>query len=290
MDRSKGIGGSDVGGIFGLSKWKSPLSIYMSKIEGDEEKDNQFIEWGNKLEPIVAEKFSEVTGKKLLVREDTIVSDSHDFIIAHIDRQVENESAGLEVKTATQYKSSEWDDQVPEEYILQCMHYMYCTGFDKWYICVLIGGNDFRWFTIERDQEMIDAIVEKEVEFWNEHVLKKVPPEPIGSDTEFVNKLFSKSNGKTVQFDNGMDELLKDLTETKKSIKHMENVKKELENKLKVFLGNNEFGSSDKFRVSWKEQTRSGIDSKILKNEFPLVYGKVKTESSHRRLLVKELL
>ena len=287
--RSKGIGGSDVAGIFNISKWNSPLSIYLSKIDPKKVEDNQFIEWGNKLEPLVADKFTEETGIKLEEVPETLVSKEHDFIIAHIDRKVVGEDVGVEIKTASQYKVDEWDEAVPKAYILQCMHYMYVTGWNQWHICVLIGGNEFRWFTIDRDQEMIDTIVKKEIEFWNEFVLKKIAPSPTDADTELVKEMFKKSTNTVIELDVSVETMLYDLKCVKDSLNELDKRKKSLENKIKAYLGENEIGISDKYRVSWKNQTRSTVDTKALKSEFPLIYARVHKQSDSRRFLVKEL-
>ena len=38
----------------------------------------------------------------------------------------------------------EWEDEeVPAAYLLQCQHYMAVTGYEAWWIAVLIGGNKF---------------------------------------------------------------------------------------------------------------------------------------------------
>ena len=60
--RSLGIGGSDVAAILGLSKWKSPLSVYMDKVfpeQADDKPKHEAMEWGSRLENSIATKFFE---------------------------------------------------------------------------------------------------------------------------------------------------------------------------------------------------------------------------------------
>ena len=66
--RMQGIGGSDVAVIMGYNPWKKPYELYCEKvglIEPEDLSDNEAVEWGVELEPIVAKKFSENTRKKL---------------------------------------------------------------------------------------------------------------------------------------------------------------------------------------------------------------------------------
>lgn len=65
-DRKKGIGGSDVGTILGLNKWKSPYQLWLEKTGQVvlEESGSEPAYWGNVLEEVVAKEFQERTGKK----------------------------------------------------------------------------------------------------------------------------------------------------------------------------------------------------------------------------------
>ena len=70
--RQTGIGGSDVAAILGLSKWKTPLDVYNDKIaDTPSEESNPSIEWGNRLEPVIRQKYSDVTGLSVKCPEET---------------------------------------------------------------------------------------------------------------------------------------------------------------------------------------------------------------------------
>ena len=69
-ERQKGIGGSDVGAILGINKWKSPFEVYIDKTEEITEikEAGEAAYWGSILEDQVAKEFALRTGKK--VRKD----------------------------------------------------------------------------------------------------------------------------------------------------------------------------------------------------------------------------
>ena len=59
-ERMKGIGGSDVAAVLGISRWKSALRVYLEKIdEAPEEEENEAMEIGRKIEDFIAGLFKE---------------------------------------------------------------------------------------------------------------------------------------------------------------------------------------------------------------------------------------
>lgn len=65
--RDLGIGGSDAAVIMGLNSYKSPYELWIEKTGQAEPPDlsgNQFVYWGTKNEPAIAEWFQEETGKR----------------------------------------------------------------------------------------------------------------------------------------------------------------------------------------------------------------------------------
>jgi len=64
--RSTGIGSSDAPVILGLSKWKSPLSLYYEKLGLREpsQGEKEYIEWGLALEPAIIAGYQRVTKRE----------------------------------------------------------------------------------------------------------------------------------------------------------------------------------------------------------------------------------
>ena len=104
----------------------------------------------------------------------------------------------FEAKTASAYKLGEWENQIPDEYMLQVQHYIAVTDCAGAYIAVLIGGNTFKWQFIERDEELIAMLIQLEGEFW-ECVQNNTPPPLDGSDAtaNFLNDKFPNSASKS---------------------------------------------------------------------------------------------
>lgn len=193
--RRKGIGGSDVAAICGMSRYKSPMEVYLDKLgEIPPLEDNPKMKAGRILEPIIADWFAEETGYKVQRQNFMFQHKEHPYMLANIDRWLPGQNAGLEIKNTAEYCREDWaGTQAPTEYILQCNHYMAVTGAERWYIAVLIGGWDFQWKVIERDDDLIRNLITVESEFWNSNVITMIPPAFSHQDTARLSQMYPES-------------------------------------------------------------------------------------------------
>ena len=164
----------------------------------------------------------------------------------------------------------------------------------KAYIACLIGGNKFVWKEIQRDDELIEQMTEKLVDFWENHVLTDTPPEVDAqkSTTEFINKMYGKDyHDHSIELNAQQIQDLKDLKELKKYESDIKEQINGIENRIKNALGESgaTFGNSMEYRVSWKPFSRVTVDSKLLKSKYPEVYENVTKKSESKRFTVKEI-
>lgn len=193
--RRKGIGGSDAASICGMSRYNSPLGVYLDKLgEIPPLEDNPRMKAGRILEPVIADWFAEETGYKVMKRNAIFQHKKHPFMLANIDRWIPGYNAGLEIKNTSEYCKDEWAGvTAPTEYILQSNHYMAVTGAERWFIAVLIGGWDFQWRVIERDENLIKNLITIESEFWHSNVLAKIPPSFSHQDSGYLKEKYKDS-------------------------------------------------------------------------------------------------
>lgn len=296
--RNAGIGGSDASVIMGLNPYKSPYQLWLEKTGQAEAPDlsgNQYIYWGHKNEGNIADWFMEDTGKKVR-KLGTLRSRAHPFMLANVDRAVMGEEAGLEIKTAGVNQAKKWKgDEIPDSYYCQCLHYLTVTGADRWYIAVLIGGNEAIRKTVERNDEDIKALIEAERNFWD-HVVTRTPPPVDGSAScaAALSERF-KGGGESIILPSRTDTMIESL-QNDKSI--MDALKKQIaqkENAIKELMGDAEEGATDHYRVLWK--TQSGRESAPLakiKKSAPDIYrllhdkGFISVGKPTRRFSIKE--
>ena len=302
QDRTKYIGGSDIGAILGLSKFRTPLEVWMEKT-GKETKqlDSMPLRFGSFAEEFVASEYARATGFELLHDESIYIHPTHSFMSAHIDRFILGDGTGslpnriLECKTANPFARGEWGepgtDQVPMSYLCQCIWYMAITGIEQCDLAVLFGNSDFRIYEIARDLELEALVIEKALHFWNEYVLKDIAP-PAKTEGDYQ-ALFKKgdpsktmeANPKTVELIRQLQSLSAqsgDVDEQITQIKqHIMNEMKEAE--VLSYQGN--------VIATWKAPKPSfRLDSKRLEQEEKAVFERFKMPvQNSRRLVIKSL-
>ena len=207
--RKSGIGGSDVAAVLGLSPWKSPLDVYLDKTgKAAPQEETDAMYWGTRLEDLVAKKYCEVRGVEVRKVNSILRSAEYPCLIGNIDRAVCPEKGKLpvvkgkfrtpkilECKTA-RAKNEDWGqggtDQIPNYYITQVLHYLGLTGCKSCDVAVLfLGSRKFDVYTVEADQEVISSMFGRLAVWWEDHIVKDVPPEP--RSIADIEKLFKRS-------------------------------------------------------------------------------------------------
>lgn len=179
--RRTGIGGSDMAAIMGMSKFRTPLGIYNEKADEPDwlvEEDTDLTRWGKLLEPVIRQRYSDVTGQDIhavgFIRDPV-----HWWRFATVDG-VTDSRVLVECKN-TRY-GGDWGDpgtaDVPPYVFIQVQHGLAVTGLQWADIPVLISGSDFRIYCVEADAECQEQITMTGAEFW-QRVQDRNPPDPI---------------------------------------------------------------------------------------------------------------
>lgn len=202
LNRKRGIGGSDVASILGISKYKSVYDLYMEK-KGNtvQHITNEAIEKGNRMEEPLINLFFAKHKKyqKVNTKNISLKSKKHDFMMASLDSSFIDELGHkciLEIKTTTIQNAKmrkEWGyydeyeeryiELIPQQYYCQVLHYLIVTGFDK---AVVYAHLDYSYKedseiierTINKEDVLndIEYIVEQEKKFWDDFKNNTPPP------------------------------------------------------------------------------------------------------------------
>ena len=269
--RRKRIGGSDAASIIGMNSYSSPYTVWADKVgKLPPKEDNEAMRIGRDLEDYVAKRFTEETGKKVRRENNILINPDIPFAHANVDRMIVGEDAGFEAKTTSilnlkKFKNGEF----PENYYAQCVHYLMVTGCKKWYLGVLVLGVEFKWFEIERDEAEIEALRKSEEEFW-EYVKAGEAPMADGSDStsETLKTIYPESNGETVSLMAYENDLQQYMT-LSSLFDDVEKQMKEVENRIKAFMGESGYGSSDNFKVSYSHYSKKIFDHKRFAEDNP---------------------
>ncbi|MDE7246341.1 MAG: YqaJ viral recombinase family protein [Lachnospiraceae bacterium] len=289
--RKTGIGGSDAGAVCGLNPYSSAMKVFYDKTSGDvEEQESEAIRIGHDLEEYVAKRFTEATGLKVRRSNYMYRSKENPFMIADVDRFVIGEDAGLECKTASAYNADKWaDGNIPLHYMMQCYHYMAVTGKRVWYIAAVILGQAFIYRKLVWDEGLIKDLIKAESDFWHNHVLTGQIPPPDGSRAcdEVIAQYFHTAK-KTAAIELvGFDEKLERRRDILKTIAELETEKKQIEQEVKLFMGEHELARSEHYRISWGNVDSTRLDTRRIREERPEIYQDYATVSHSRRFEVK---
>jgi putative phage-type endonuclease len=161
--RATRLGGSEIAAVVGLHPYESHLSLWFRK-KGftPPQPDNQLMEWGRRLEPLVWDKFIE--GHLLDTEFDTrhwrynpgsYTHPDRDWQLASPDGISASGTAIAEVKTVQ--NELDWGEedtnQIPLPYRCQVLWNMDVMGADHCWLPVLIRGAFYREYLVEMDAE-----------------------------------------------------------------------------------------------------------------------------------------
>lgn len=192
--RKSGIGGSDAAAILGLSPWKTNVDLWEEKVGIKpllDLKDNEAVKYGREAEDSLIQMFT-LDFPEYTVHTNKSVVYRRGFMFASLDAEVitDDDRFGiLEIKTTEPHSSiaaMKWNEQVPEYYYVQILHYLIVTGFD---FAILkaqiksIGRNgmprlrtEHYYFGRKDVQDDMKYLYRKEKEFWGYIMRKERPP------------------------------------------------------------------------------------------------------------------
>lgn len=304
--RQSGIGGSEIAAIVGLNQYTTPMQVWESKVNPilEDNATNEPMYWGNTLEEVVAQEYAKRTGLKIQRMNKQMRHPDFSFAIGNIDRAVINPDISgnvrwkdgkittdriLECKTANGFSVKQWgeigSDQVPDSYLIQCQWYMGVTGASICDLAVLIGGQDFRIYTILRDDDLINDLLIQGAAFW-ELVQSRTEPEPVNYP-ECVKKWSKSDPLLSVQADDLLVDDLEQIQSIKAKVKELEAQEDALKARVLISLESAETLLYQGVKVATcKTQTRTSFDAKTFEKDHPELYTQYKKTSSTRVLRI----
>ena len=225
-DRRKMLGGSDAAAVMGLSPWATPVQLWMEKTGRAPERKpdpirERILNRGKKLEPIVLamvvdklrergveveivaknRRYADVSYPWLSVEIDFELALTGTLTINGEDVRFDEHLVNGDCKTVTGFARKKWGDEdtedVPIEYAAQFMAGLGVTGREFCLVAALIGLDDVAIYWLKRDEVTLNGMWPKLVDFWEQHVLADVPPDPLKYSD--ITALYPVDNGRTVE-------------------------------------------------------------------------------------------
>lgn len=279
--RNGGIGGSDAAAAIGASKWLDPTTLWMEKLGLIEpQAESEAMYWGHVHEPSIGARYAEISGRAVVHNEDQwryVIHQhpQHDFLLATLDFEQVDRSKGpgvLECKAtgSIQADPEEYACDPPIEWQIQVQHQLMVTGMQWGTIACLIRGNTLVTCDIERNEDFIEIMQQKETEFWT-MVLDRQQPAFDGSPSsvEALLRIYPKEKqGKIIALSDdalGWDER---LSEIKEEVKRLKAEEEELKARIKAELGDAETGVLPGKRGVYRFKTVSRNGYTVQPTEF----------------------
>lgn len=303
VDRTKFIGGSDIAAILGVSPWRTIVDLWADKIEPPTgETRKRVFRRGERWESVVAEMLTLSLREQgheveIVGRNRRFIDAERSMFAAEIDYELrldgESDVTNVEIKTVHPFKSHEWgesgSDELPIWYTAQAMWGLGVAP-DQRKRCIvapLFGADELRTFEVARDDETIAALRARALSFWTDHVLARVPPEPVV--VEDLNRLFPKCRvGPALLADTNLEELVLRLRAIRAEIKARESEGEQIEFQVKRAMADcAELLIDGKVAVTWKNRARTWLDQGALKEVHPDIHREFTRKGETRVFIVK---
>jgi len=253
IDRTTGLGASDIATALGLNPWRSPLSLWMEKrglTQGQPE--NERMRLGTALEPVIAAAYERAEGVETVETTPWTSHPVHDWARCSPDRLVAGQRVGLECK-ATGRWSKDWGDagtdQVPFYYLTQVAWCMFVMDYPEWHLCALCNL-EIRIYRIMRDRRLEQALYDKAQAFW-ESVLSGEPPPATAQDTALLSMLHPQRSDDVVDA-RELDGVASDLARIERDLAACAEERARLQAQIKERIGAADAAEGTNWRATWR--------------------------------------
>lgn len=264
------IGASEWGSILNVDgAFRSAFEVWADKTGKTEIETDvpEFVQWGNHLEPIVAEEFSRRISKPVTRYDNALIRhEDYPWLSCSPDGYVgERARHGYEGKVSNAYRRTEWYDGIPLIYRVQCIASMFVTGLTTWHIACLIGGNELVYAKVELDDaamQFIDKAFPRLERFWKRVESGKFPT-PKGTDRErkIITGMYPQDDGTYADLPHAHRYMVERMVEAMKMKEEAERVIEGVKASTRLAMGNHTFAVFQGLgQFTWKTN-KAGVRS-----------------------------
>lgn len=278
MDRTRGIGGSDIASIMGISPWNTAYGVYLDKIGEGNRTDKKHFRIGHKAQSPILRRYENETNSVIEAEEVEIIHPDYPFLIGHLDALTNGGKTVVEVKT-TSYGMDEWDHVMPPYYKTQVGFYTVLANADYadmpvsyWFDYNNEDNIEIKYFTILtywREEAFERGIIDLAVDFWENHVLKRRPPEL--RTLEDIKKRYAISLDSSVNATDEIKNKLNQLDELQQQQKGLDEKEALLKFDIQQWMGDNAcvVDENGKHLASFRSHIKHCFDSTRFRDDYP---------------------
>ncbi len=311
VDRSTYLGSSDAAAILGVSKWRTPLEVWRSKVypaaavQEEDPMRTKILRRGRLMEPVIRQMAVEDFDLHLTETNVRHAHPVHEWMRAEIDfetLEAEGQFVNNDCKSVSPFAADQWGDEgtdeIPIDYHAQFQYGLMVTGRQRCDVWALFGSDDLVRYVVHRDEETIAGMRAKCISFWHDHVLaKKAPPPVTIDDVEF---LMRRLRGVPVPATAELLDMIAEYRSVKQTIKggedRVEDLKFEIIDAMRLAaeeangrpLGEDDASIVDpdtrKALMTWRAQRTDRIDVTRLRADAPDIAERFTTSTVSRVL------
>jgi len=270
--RALGIGSSDAPAILGHSRFGSAYSVWLEKTGRAPRSDVEqpWMEWGRRMEPVIAEWFGDLTGRTVTryPQDEVHVHPERNWMRATPDAlQIDAERGPglIEMKAPQIWTAEDWADGAPLYPMIQLQHQLEVVRHEgerlSWgSIVAMLPGEPPRWWDVDRDDRFIGLLVESEEEFWR-RVVDDESPEMDGYETtrEALDRAHPRDNGLRIILPEEATDWDRRWCEIKAELAELATEKTWIENNIRACMGSATTGLVlGGGRWTWQKKTTDG--------------------------------
>jgi len=287
-DRTKYIGGSDVGAILGMNNYCTRKELWEEKTGRKKPfEGNAVTDLGTYLEDYVAKLYEEKCRCRVVQRHIEIKDDACPYMQAHIDREVQNhpqhDTVGvLEIKALGRYTyKKSIQNGLPAMYLLQLQYYLMLTG-REWGVFAILNRDTGEMFDFEvkPSEKIQQKIYDAVKEFW-ECVKEDVEP-PVLKENSKPDVIQPSDNEYTESDNIELLRAIQDYNEAKQEKDIAANKMKEAKITISKLVKENEKVQAGDTKVYWTQRNYAKVDKKGLREDYPKIYDKYVSQSKSK--------
>ncbi len=270
-ERRKVLTASDIASVLGIGM-RSPIQVYVEKVHpelAEESGNEELLEFGNAVEPVIAGAYERATGTKLddPGKYKLVHHPKHPEIACTIDRITADRKKIVELKWQTMWADKFGDpgtDQVPEAYVVQCATQMAVWGCDANDLATMRAGPPLLVYPLYRDMELENMILERAREWFDKHIRQGIEPPITGDEawSGYLARKYPTHKGEMVKVDDAATgQIVHDFIALKKSLELGEKSLDELKNSIKAFIAERDgLLMPDGTKITWRKDADSVKD------------------------------
>lgn len=164
--RLSGLGGSEIAAVMGLSAFESRFALWHRKagLIGPVP-DSPDMEWGRRIERVIAEKFAEEHPELTVQRTGLWRNRQRPYQLGQPDLDCGVDLCEVKRARFDEFWGEPGTDEIPVGYRCQIQWYMDCLQRPRCHVAVLVGQSDYREYVVEYDKADALAMRERAVEF-----------------------------------------------------------------------------------------------------------------------------